>query len=63
MPWFPNVEDPMQQVVLVGKDTARPYKHATSRSEPSNCPSLSIEKDPLDGTLGRTHQAQSQQKI
>lgn len=63
MPWFPNVEDPMQQVVLVGKDTARPYKHATSRSEPSNCPSLSIEKDPLDGTLGRTHQAQPQQKI
>jgi len=53
----------MKQVVLMGKDTARPYKHAASKSEPSNHPSLSMEKDHSDGTLGRTHQAQPQQKI
>lgn len=41
---FLTRKDPMK-VVLVGNDTARPYGHAASKSEPSNHPSLSMGKD------------------
>lgn len=53
---FPGVlarKDPMKQVVLGGNDTARPYEHAASKSEPSNHPFLSMGKDFLDDALGR----------
>lgn len=63
LPLFPGFltrKDPMKQVVLVGNDTAGPYEHAASQSEPSNHPPLSMGKGFLDGTLGR---GQPQQEV